>query len=212
MTRNQAEELANVLKHLQGNEELQEVLECAEAIISTTINGREERIAISLPQRWCKEDLVEFYAGINQPEVTLRKCTVWLSTSNNTAWLQYDCEYPTDHPVWGYHEDEPGSRRPQIPNSLKHEAYMWLETDSPFGVEWFDIPEKYKYLAVDYYSPGGEEGAVFAYQNKPYVPEVEEEMWSCTSDNIAEFMKVGSIPLDELPGPWYKCIAKRPGA
>lgn len=128
-------ELKNVLKYLQGGYEVRTVLECAEAVITRTINGREERIVLELPTLWSEEQLDRFYTDIDQPGSTLRKCTVWIMTgnlsilaSNGNAWLQYDCEYPSDPPVWGYHEDEPGSRRPQVPDSLtRRREYIRLD-------------------------------------------------------------------------------------
>jgi hypothetical protein len=217
MIRNQAEEFMFVLKTLSAETSLpiNSFLECAEAVICKENQGE---VVVNLPRGWASKDrtpdFTEFINELNQAYDTLMVCTAWINLSGNEkSWLSYVNDKPEGGPnIWYKETDRPGYRRPEIPDSLNPEVFIYLVSDSPFGVEWSDIPEKYKYLAVDYYSPEGGEGAVFAYQNKPYVPEVEEYMWSSTGDNIAEFIKVGSVPLDELPAPWYKCIAKRPEA
>ena len=218
MIHNQAKEFMFALDTLSAETSLpiDSFLECAEAVIC---KENQEEVVVNLPRGWASKDgtpdFTEFINELNQAYDTLKVCIAWINLpGNEKSWLSYVNDRLQGGPnIWYKETDRPGYRRPEIPDSLNPEEYIWLVSDSPFGVEWSGIPEKYKYLAVDYYySLEEEKGAVFAYQSKPYVSEVEEHMWSSTGENIAEFIKVGSVPLNELPGPWYKCIAKRPGA
>jgi hypothetical protein len=215
---NKSRELSNILEHLDtAKKGLSTVVVCAEAVVSEIVAGRERRTEIVLPMKWEEMDLAQFFKGLDRPWTTLRKCTVWLFTNDSKTWIQYDCEYPTDHPVWGYHEDEPGSRRPQIPKSLEQSTIRWIDLDSPFSSIWAAIPEEYKYIAAD--RPLNELGehplisdlhdkticTVFAYKE---VPQAGINHWFT---NTPGWIKLGTIPSSELPGPWNVCIAKRPG-
>ena len=211
---NKSRELSNILEHLDtAKKGLSTVVVCAEAVVSEIVDGRERRTEIVLPMKWGEMDLARFFKGLDRPHTTLRKCTVWLFTEDSKTWIQYECEYATDHPVWGYHEDQPGARRPQIPKSLEQGTIRWIDLDSPFSSIWAAIPEKYMYIAAD--RPLNELGehpltsdlsicTVFAYKKEP---RVGINHWFTDPPS---WIKLGTIPSADLPGPWNVCIAKRP--